>query len=148
MANTSPMGLLRDLAEQTLTETTAELGKAQRACDRATQQLNQLENYQSEYQQQLHASMQQQGVLMADLLNHQSFIDSLTSAVKQHAAFVADCRQKVDQTRQTWRQDKQRLNAFETLQSRAKAAEQLKEHRLEQRMMDEFAQRASMRREV
>ncbi|WP_313160001.1 flagellar FliJ family protein, partial [Mixta calida] len=36
-------------------------------------------------------------------------------------------------------------NAFETLISRADAVLQLKESRQEQKMMDEFAQRASLR---
>jgi len=46
---------------------------------------------------------------------------------------------------EAWRKDKQRLNAFEALKNRADAQRLLKENRLEQKMMDEFARRASQR---
>ena len=148
MAITSPMDVLRDLAEQTLNDTTVELGKVQQAYTHAATQLDQLENFELEYQQQLRASVVGKGLPIAELLNRQSFIDSLGNVVKQHAGQVAKCQNSVDQTLLVWRHDKQRLNAFETLKSRADAVKTLKENRQEQKMMDEFAQRACMGKEV
>lgn len=97
---------------------------------------------------QLRASVVGKGLPIAELLNRQSFIDSLGNVVKQQAGQVAKCQNSVDQTLLVWRHDKQRLNAFETLKSRADAVKTLKENRQEQKMMDEFAQRACMGKEV
>ena len=148
MAAKSPMDFLREMAEKTLSETTVELGKAQQIYQQATAQLQQLESYSLEYQQQLHAIVSGKGIPMAELLNRQSFIDSLGKVVRQHAGHVTQCRHAVDQKLQAWRQDKQRLNAFETLKSRSDAARLQTENRLEQKAMDEFAQRASAGKEM
>ncbi|AVR02554.1 flagella biosynthesis chaperone FliJ [Pluralibacter gergoviae] len=148
MAATSPMAFLRDMAEQTLTDTTAELGKVQQVYTLATEQLRQLENFALEYQQQLHSTVSGKGIPMAELLNRQSFIDSLGKVVRQHTGHVARCKEAVDEKLETWRQDKKRLNAFETLQSRSEAVRMQKEQRLEQKAMDEFAQRASTRKKI
>ncbi|QLK62415.1 flagella biosynthesis chaperone FliJ [Enterobacteriaceae bacterium Kacie_13] len=148
MATTNPMDFLRELAEQTLTDTTAELGKVQQAYSLATTQLSQLESFELEYQQQLRATVSGKGIPVADLLNRQSFIDSLGNVVKQQASHVAKCQNTVNETLLNWRHDKQRLNAFETLKSRADDVRMLKENRQEQKLMDEFAQRACMGREL
>ena len=136
MAATSPMAFLRDMAEQTLTDTTAELGKVQQVYTLATEQPRQLENFALEYQQQLHSTVSGKGIPMAELLN------------RQHTGHVARCKEAVDEKLETWRQDKKRLNAFETLQSRSQAGRMQKEQRLEQKAMDEFAQRASTRKKI
>ncbi|WP_145579850.1 flagellar export protein FliJ [Yersinia vastinensis] len=148
MAITNPMDVLRELAEQTLSDTTVQLGKVQQAYAHAATQLKQLESFELEYQQQLRTNVASKGMPVAELLNRQSFIDSLGSVVKQHAGHVTQCQQSVDQTLLTWKHDKQRLNAFETLKSRADSKRMLKESRQEQKMMDEFAQRACMGRKT
>jgi len=146
MAKTTPMDVLRDLADKTLSETTAELGKVQQLYSKAFSQLGELENYEQEYQQQMQAAIVSKGMSVINLIAHSAFIDSLNNVVKQHALHVAACQDSVDRTMQVWRKDKQRLNAFETLKSRANSIRELKENRLEQKMMDEFAQRASLRK--
>lgn len=148
MATTNPMDFLRELAEQTLTDTTAELGKVQQAYTLAATQLGQLESFELEYQQQLRNTVSGKGIPVADLLNRQSFIDSLGNVVKQQASHVVKCQNTVNETLLNWRHDKQRLNAFETLKSRADDVRLLKENRQEQKLMDEFAQRACMGREL
>ncbi|RPH26525.1 flagellar export protein FliJ [Buttiauxella warmboldiae] len=148
MAVTKPMDFLRERAERTLTDTTARLGEAQQAHTLAAKQLGQLEQFELEYQQQLRATVSGKGIPVAELLNRQSFIDSLGNVVKQQAGHVAKCRDRVDETLLTWRGDKKRLNAFETLQSRANRVQEIKENKLEQKLMDEFAQRACMGRKI
>jgi flagellar FliJ protein len=49
--------------------------------------------------------------------------------------------------KQNWVQNKQRLNAFETLIERRATAQALVQSRHEQKLMDEFAQRAGQKRE-
>ncbi|EEQ08231.1 Flagellar biosynthesis chaperone [Yersinia bercovieri ATCC 43970] len=120
----------------------------QQVYTQATIQHEQLESFELEYQQQLRANISGKGILIADLLNRQSFIDSLGQVVKQHAGHVEKCQNSVEETLLDWKRDKKRLNAFETLKSRGDAARLLKENRLEQKMMDEFAQRASMGKKI
>lgn len=148
MATTSPMDVLRDLAQQQLDDTTSRLGKVQQDYTRAVTQLEQLEAYEQEYQQNLQSNIVSRGISVVDWVNQQSFIDSLGKVVRQHEGHVTNCKQSVDLTLSSWRSDKQRLNAFDTLKSRAESVRTLKENRLEQKMMDEFAQRACQGKKV
>ncbi len=143
----NPMTMLRDMAEEKLTETTRQLGSAQKTLHDAMTQHEQLQHYEREYQQSLREGMVSKGMSVADLVNHQSFILSLNQVVKQHEKHVDVCEQAVDNVKSGWIADKQRLNAFETLIVRRETAQAQIESRQEQKLMDEFAQRAGQRRE-
>ena len=145
MAKRTPMHVLRDLAEQNLNDATQKLGKVRQAHASAAAQLEQLTRYEQEYGRQLQTTLSANGMPVVTLLSHQFFISSLNRVVRQQENHVETCQQSVDHTLEGWKKDKQRLNAFETLISRADAVLQLKESRQEQKMMDEFAQRASLR---
>ncbi|HGH4619518.1 TPA: flagellar export protein FliJ [Enterobacter cloacae] len=143
----NPMTLLRDMAQETLTETTRALGGAQRQLQQAMTQHEQLQHYEQEYQQSLRQGMMGGGMSVADLVNHQSFILSLKQVVKQQEGHVNACEKAVDEVKQNWVQNKQRLNAFETLIERRATAQAVVQSRHEQKLMDEFAQRAGQKRE-
>lgn len=143
----NPMVLLRDKAQETLTQTTRALGGAQQQLQQAMTQHEQLQHYEQEYQQSLRQGMMGGGMSVADLVNHQSFILSLKQVVKQQEGHVCACEQAVDKVKQSWVQNKQRLNAFETLIERRATAQALVQSRQEQKLMDEFAQRAGQKRE-
>jgi flagellar FliJ protein len=143
----NPMTLLRDMAEETLTETTRALGGVQQQLQQAVTQHEQLQHYEQEYQQSLRQGMMGSGMSVADLVNHQSFILSLKQVVKQQQGHVDACEKAVDKVKQNWVQNKQRLNAFETLIDRRATAQALVQRRHEQKLMDEFAQRAGQKRE-
>ncbi len=144
----NPMVMLRDMAEDKLTQTTLALGTAHQSWQQAVTQREQLQGYELEYQQSLRRNMINKGMSMADLVNHQSFILSLNQVVKQHDSHVTRCEQVVSDTKENWISDKQRLNAFETLLTRSEDARLLAESRHEQKLMDEFAQRAGRKRET
>ena len=143
----NPMTLLRDMAEETLTKTTRALGGVQQQLQQAVAQHEQLQHYEQEYQQSLRQEMMGNGMSVADLVNHQSFILSLKQVVKQQEGHVDACEKAVDKVKQNWVQNKQRLNAFETLIERRATAQALVQSRHEQKLMDEFAQRAGQKRE-
>ncbi|EKS6886836.1 flagella biosynthesis chaperone FliJ [Enterobacter bugandensis] len=143
----NPMTLLRDMAEEALTKTTRALGGAQQQLQQAVAQHDQLQHYEQEYQQSLRQGMMGNGMSVADLVNHQSFILSLKQVVKQQEGHVSACEQAVDKVKQNWVQNKQRLNAYETLIERRATAQALVQSRHEQKLMDEFAQRAGQKRE-
>ena len=79
----NPMALLRDMAQETLTETTRALGGVQQQLQQAVVQHEQLQNYEREYQQSLRQGMMGNGMSVADLVNHQSFILSLKQVVRK-----------------------------------------------------------------
>lgn len=135
------------MAQEQLTETTRALGGVQQQLQQAVVQHEQLQHYEQEYQQSLRQGMMDSGMSVADLVNHQSFILSLKQVVKQQEGHVNACEKVVDDVKQNWLHKKQRLNAFETLIERRATAQALIQSRHEQKLMDEFAQRAGQKRE-
>lgn len=73
----NPMVMLRDMAQEKLTETTRALGSVQQTLMAAVAQHEQLQHYEREYQQSLRQGLLGSGMSMADLVNQQSFILSL-----------------------------------------------------------------------
>ena len=93
-------------------------------------------DYQHEYRNNLNTDMGQ-GITSNRWINYQQFIQTLEKAIEQHRQQLNQWTQKVDQALNSWRDKKQRLQAGQTLQA---------ENRLDQKKMDEFAQRAAMRK--
>ncbi|QCT19032.1 flagella biosynthesis chaperone FliJ [Jejubacter calystegiae] len=147
MATASPMDTLRELAEEALQEATTQLGKMRLACQQAEDQLNQLINYEQEYRQRLHTNMTAEGMAATNWMNYQQFMTSLDKTLEHHRQHVAQCQHHVSLALKTWQEKKQRLNAFETLRDRAMATQLLRENKLDQKLMDEYAQRASLRKD-
>lgn len=147
MVSSSSMEVLRDLAEKAVEDATRHLGKAQQTFEQAKQQLDKLMNYEQEYRHQLQQNMTSGGMESANWINYQQFINSLDATVSHHRQYVSQCQTHVNSAMHVWRQKKQRLNAFAILNERAAAARYIKENRRDQKLMDEFAQRASLKRE-
>lgn len=145
MAAQTPMDVLRELADKKLTDTTTHLGKMRQEFARASDQLERLENYEREYCQQMQSHATGEGMTVIDLIARQSFIASLNQVVNKQLQQVKVCENSVDMALHAWRSDKQRLNAFDALKHRADNARQLQESKRDQKLMDEFAQRAARR---
>nr|WP_044327620.1 flagellar export protein FliJ [Citrobacter amalonaticus] len=121
------------------------LGEMRRGFQQAEEQLTMLLDYQNEYRSNLNNDMSQ-GIASNRWINYQQFIQTLEKAVEQHRQQLTQWTQKVDMALNSWREKKQRLQAWQTLQDRQNAAALLAENRLDQKKMDEFAQRAAMRK--
>ncbi|AGN85312.1 MULTISPECIES: flagellar export protein FliJ [Enterobacteriaceae] len=145
MASHNPMDVLRELAEKKLNDTTVRLGSARQAHVQETSRLEQLRTYSQEYRQQMQTTLTQSRVSIMALQTQQRFLTSLDGVVEQQVRRVSASQFAVDNVQDAWKKDKQRLNAFEALKNRAEAQRLLKENRLEQKLMDEFARRASQR---
>ena len=141
MAQNSALSTLKDLAEKEVDDAALQLGAMRRGCQQAEEQLKMLIDYQHEYRTNLNTDMTQ-GIGSQRWINYQQFIQTLEKAIEQHRQRT----QKVDTALNFWREKKQRLQAWQTLQDRQIAASTLAENRLDQKKMDEFAQRASMRK--
>lgn len=146
--NPGPMAILREQAEKKLRDSAQRLVAARQVWQQASDQLQQLKTYQCEYQQQLQRDVHINGVTVMALTGRQAFISSLGNAIARQTDTLATQKQAVDRALLSWQHDHQRLNAFETLISRAAQAAEKKARRLEQKMMDEFARIAGVKSET
>ncbi|CAM4052341.1 flagellar export protein FliJ [Serratia silvae] len=140
----SPLIILRDLAQDAVEQAAQQLGQARQAQQAAEQQLAMLLNYQDEYRQKLNSTLSS-GMGSASWQNYQQFIGTLEQAISQHRQQLLQWSEKVERAVKQWQDKQQRLNAFETLNTRALTAEQMLENKRDQKLMDEFAQRSSQR---
>ncbi|ATF50003.1 flagellar export protein FliJ [Citrobacter sp. C348] len=145
MAQHGALATLKDLAEKEVDDAAILLGEMRRGCQQAEEQLKMLIDYQHEYRTNLNSDMGQ-GITSNRWINYQQFIQTLEKAIEQHRQQLNQWTQKVDLALSSWRDKKQRLQAWKTLQDRQTTAALLAENRLDQKKMDEFAQRAAMRK--
>jgi flagellar FliJ protein len=145
VTQTSALTTLKDLAEKAVDDAAIRLGEMRRGCQQAEEQLKMLMDYQNEYRNNLNTDMTQ-GIGSQRWQNYQQFISTLEKAIEQHRQQLMQWTTKVEQALNAWREKKQRLQAWQTLQDRQTSAALLAENRLDQKKMDEFAQRASMRK--
>lgn len=140
----SPLITLRDLAQDAVEQATRQLGQVRKAQQAAEQQLSMLLNYQDEYRQKLNNQLSG-GMESSNWQNYQQFIGTLEQAITQHRQQLTQWGEKVDHAMKQWQDKQQRLNAFETLHTRAQSAELQLENKRDQKLMDEFAQRSAQR---
>ncbi|OON35568.1 flagellar biosynthesis chaperone FliJ [Izhakiella australiensis] len=145
MKSNSTMATLCDLAQQELDKAALQLGDVRRARQQAEDQLTMLLNYQDEYRMQLNDGMVD-GMASDRWYNYHQFIQTLERAIEQHRAQLMQWNTRLDKALAWWRDKQQRVHAYQTLQARAVANELLQENRLDQKRMDEFAQRALLRK--
>ncbi|EMD1657453.1 TPA: flagella biosynthesis chaperone FliJ [Pluralibacter gergoviae] len=145
MTQHGALNTLKTLAEQEVDSAARLLGEMRRGCQQAEEQLTMLMNYQLEYQTGLNGDMAQ-GIASLRWQNYQQFIQTLETAIEQHRRQLVQWQNKVEQALGAWREKKQRLQAWQTLQERQASAARLAENRLDQKKMDEFAQRAGQRK--
>lgn len=145
MAQHGALETLKDLAEKEVDDAARLLGEMRRGCQQAEEQLKMLIDYQNEYRSNLNTDMGN-GIASNRWINYQQFIQTLEKTIEQHRLQLTQWTQKVDLALKSWREKKQRLQARQTLQDRQTAAALLAENRMDQKKMDEFAQRAAMRK--
>ena len=145
MTQNSALTTLKDLAEKEVDDAALRLGEMRRGCQQAEEQLKMLMDYQHEYRNNLNNDMSQ-GIGAQRWQNYQQFIQTLEKAIEQHRQQLMQWNEKVDTALNCWREKKQRLQAWQTLQERQNAAALQAANRLDQKKMDEFAQRASQRK--
>ena len=145
MNQNSALDTLRELAAQEVEKAAIRLGEMRRGCQQAEEQLNMLINYQFEYSNSLNNNMSQ-GIASTRWQNYQQFIRTLEKAIDQHRQQLMQWTNKVDQALSFWQEKQRRLQAWQTLQDRKAAELLLAENRLDQKQMDEYAQRATLRK--
>jgi len=137
----SPLDTLTDLAREAADEAARALGRCNHQREAARQQLTLLRDYRQDYLEKLQTAMQT-GLPASDCHNYQRFIATLDAAIAQQTQVVADADQQLTAGRGLWRAARCKLNAFETLHTRAHRARMQAHARREQRTSDEYAARA------
>ncbi len=145
MKTANAIDTLRDLAEQDLEQAVIHLGDMRRGVKQADEQLSMLLDYQDEYRNKLNTDMSG-GISSLRWTNYHQFIQTLEKAIEQHRQQLNQWNQRLAQALSNWQEKHKRLNAYQTLITRAEENALRQENRLDQKRMDEFAQRAAMRR--
>lgn len=138
MKHSNAFDLLIELSTHQTNEVAQKLGKLVTEREQAGLQLEALNQYRLDYAQRL-LEAGQSGVTMSNYMNFRRFIGTLDEAIQQQNKLVDILNQKIVQQQAIWIEEKQRLNAYETLQERRRAELSLANSRREQRLNDEMS---------
>ncbi len=117
---------------------------AMQQLEQATQQQEMLKQYQQEYVQQWQRATQLG--LKADLYrNFQGFFSQLEQAMLGQNQQVNQLQAVLLQKQQLLQEKQRKQKSYEVLITRAHHAQQLRERKRDQKLMDEFASRAKRR---
>ena len=112
--------------------------QAQQNVNQQKQKLTSLEQYRIDYIKGIQQTGQA-GVNATYYQKHLSFVGKLDKACEQQMQVIARAQMAADQRKQLWLKQQQKVKAVTLLLDKKKLAEQKKEARAEQAMMDEFA---------
>ena len=147
MENASPLITLCSLAQKALDQATNHLGQIRQSHTQAEEQLTMLLNYQREYRDKLNNTMTG-GIAANTWQNYQQFIGTLEVAIDQHRRQLQQWDQRLNAAVNQWQDKQQRLNAYQTLQTRASEQQRSHENKMDQKQNDEFAQRSAYRKKM
>jgi len=145
MKTASAIATLHGLAEQDLDNAVIHLGNMRRGQQQANQQLSMLLDYLDEYRHKLNQDMSG-GITSMRWSNYHQFLQTLEKAIEQHRQQLSQWDQRTAQALNSWREKQKKLNAYQLLITRAEEHALRQENRLDQKQMDEFAQRAALRK--
>lgn len=138
MSKAPSLDLLINVTHEAVDEAAKRVQQAARARTRAQEQLETLHAYRLDYAQRLQ-ERGQNGLTASNYLNFHRFLNTLDEAISQQNTIVAQSESRLVAGRQQWQAERQRLGAFEALQSRQKQQQALREAKREQRASDEIA---------
>ncbi|MDR5615822.1 flagellar export protein FliJ [Arsenophonus sp.] len=144
MKQTNSFALLHNLSRNDSHQAALQLSHIQRQRQQMQQQLIQLLQYQDEYHQQLNTILHH-GTSSAILQNYQQFLLTLEQAITQHQQQLVSWQQRETIAKKNWQGKQQKTNAFNKLQQRSERLQKKQADFIEQKQMDEIAQRAVLR---
>ncbi|HLS42863.1 MAG TPA: flagellar export protein FliJ [Paenalcaligenes sp.] len=138
MSKPNTFDLLIELANHQTNEVAQRLSALITERNAATEQLDALHVYRLDYAQRL-LEAGKSGVAMSNYLNFRRFINTLDEAIQQQNSRLDVLNQRVQYEQSQWLEEKQRLNAYETLQKRRHNEWLNASRRHEQRVNDEMS---------
>lgn len=133
-----------DMAQTTEREALGKLRQYQAALQHAQQQLQNLQQYRDDYQQQW-INKGQTGVSGQWLMNYQRFLSQLEVAIEQQQKSLAWHENNVSLSQAAWQQAYARLEGLRKLVQRYLEEAQKAADKQEQKLLDEMAQRLMTR---
>ena len=133
-----------DMAQTAEQEAAGKLRQYKAALQQAQQQLQSLEQYRDDYQQQW-ISKGQVGVSGQWLMNYQRFLSQLEVAIEQQQKSLDWHENNVRSSQAVWQQTYARLEGLRKLVQRYREEAQKAADKQEQKLLDEMAQRLMMR---
>lgn len=133
-----------DMAQTAEQEAAGKLRQYKAALQQAQQQLQSLEQYRDDYQQQW-INKGQVGVSGQWLMNYQRFLSQLEVAIEQQQKSLAWHENNVRSSQAVWQQTYARLEGLRKLVQRYRDEAQKAADKQEQKLLDEMAQRLMMR---
>jgi flagellar FliJ protein len=140
MVKNSALDTLIDLATSQTDDAAKRLGQAIRACEDTEQKLALLLQYRDDYEARFKASLAS-GMSAMGYRNFQLFLEKLDTAIAGQQKIVQDAQHRIINERSDWQTWERKRMSYGTLATRAQQAEQRKENKRDQKMMDEFANR-------
>lgn len=140
MATNSALDTLIELATSQTDEAAKRLGSAVRACADTEQKLALLLQYRDDYEARFRAGMAA-GISASNYRNFQQFLEKLDTAIAGQQQIVDAAKQRIVDERTAWQSCERKRMSYDTLATRAEQAQQRKENKRDQKLMDEFATR-------
>lgn len=129
-----------DMVQTAEQEATAKLNQYKNALQHAQQQLQNLQQYRDDYQQQW-IDKGQSGVSGQWLMNYQRFLSQLEVAIAQQQKSLAWHEHNVSLSQAAWQQAYARLEGLRKLVQRYREDARKAADKQEQKLLDEMAQR-------
>lgn len=146
-APATPLETLIALTRDSRNNANVELSNLRREHNNAVAQLETLTRYRQEYRQRLQAAMES-GIDPDSWYNYQQFLASLDTAIARARQTLSERDNRLGQAQQRCQTEQRKLSAYDTLASRRVSAERQRTSRQEQRMTDEMANSALLRRQA
>lgn len=146
MARKFPLQTLLDLAQDHADAAAKNLQTLKVRWHEAEEKLGQLLAYRESYRERLRESAAG-GTSATALRDFQLFMAKLDTAIKLQHDEVARCQARWSAGQQEWLRQRGKLKAYDTLSARHKRSEEKREGRIEQKELDEFANKQEQRRQ-
>lgn len=136
MSQRFPLQSLLDLSQMRLDEATRRLGELISGEQQASQRLELLMQYRTEYQERF-VTAAQNGLSPKEWQNFRSFLQKLDDAVNQANLMASQSKQRTAAGQKEWVSKRGKLKAFDTLSQRHQSRLNYAENRQEQKAADE-----------
>jgi flagellar FliJ protein len=136
--------MLVEYAEERSKAAAQELRKVRLRWAHEEQKKHQLEGYLEDYRSKYTGSASI-GMTVSLMLDFRRFIAKLELAIRTQSEEIVRCRQQWELAQRFWLERERELKAYLALRKRHIQAEQVKENRQEQKLLDEFAQNGHRR---
>ncbi len=143
--DTQVIEMLKELAAKEVDEATQSLALAMKAADAAKAQQETLNQYRLDYVQNLNQALKN-GMGAEVYQNFRHFFDRLDQAILGQQEVVLQTSKQVNIQKKLWQECQRKKLSYEVLAARAYQRVKKDEQKRDQKMMDEFAMRATRHR--